>query len=299
MRYGRFLVLTVFLVLPAQAGAQDGMRVVAGRVRDQKARKIAGAEVLDAERRLLGTSDRDGWFSVRLPAEAPSISFRRIGYRPAAFALPKGWGLTDTVTVLLTESAQALPDLEVEAKAWKPVRYAGTTKYDDLFRRQRLGIGSYLSREDLDRKPAIQTLELLQGIPGVRITIGPPGLEWGNNITIARCSGSSSKVNVYVDGARMIGGAGLLSQETSAATVDRKISPFDRSTSGSAFGSGGTPRDVIEKLNRIPPGDIEMIEVYRGASQLPAEFHDDGCAAIAVWTRWNAPVETRDSSRSP
>ncbi len=298
MKSASFLLSAVLLLLTAHANAQDVMRVVAGRVRDQKARKIAGAEILDAERRLLGTSDRDGWFSVRLPVEAPSITFRRIGYLPAAFALPKGWGITDTVTVLLTEAAQVLPDVEVEAKAWKPVRYAGTTKYDDLFRRQRLGLGWYLSRADLDRRPAIQTLELLRGIPGVRLTIGPPGLEGGSNITITRCSGSSSKVNVYLDGVRMIGGAGQLAP-AAAAAVDRKISPFDRSTSGPVFGSGGTPRDVIEKLNRIPPGDIEMIEVYRGAAQLPAEFHDDGCAAIAVWTRWNAPVETRDSSRSP
>ena len=190
-----------------------------------------------------------------------------------------------------------LPDLEVEAKAWKPVRYAGTTRYDDFFRRQRLGLGWYLSRADLDRRPAIQTLELLQGIPGVRVTIGPPGLEWGNNLQIIRCSGWGTKVSVYVDGARMIGSAPPASKEEAAA-VDRKSSPFGRAT-GNAFGSGGAPRDVIEKLNRIPPGDIEMIEVYRGAGQLPAEFHDDGCAAIAVWTRWNAPVETRDSSRSP
>ena len=128
MRSGRFLLFTALLLLPGQADAQDVLRVVAGRVRDQKARKIAGAEVLDAERRLLGTSDRDGWFSVRLPAEAANITFRRIGYRPAAFTFPKGWGLTDTVTVLLTEAPQVLPDLEVEAKAWKPLRYSGTTK---------------------------------------------------------------------------------------------------------------------------------------------------------------------------
>lgn len=293
----RFLTLAVLLALPARVGAQEDTRLVAGRVRDHKARKIAGAEVLDAERRLLGTSDRDGWFSVRLPAEAQSITFRRIGYKPAAFAFPKGWGLTDTVSVILTEAAQVLADLEVEAKAWKPVRYAGTTKYDDLFRRQRVGLGWYLSRADLDRRPAIQTLELLQGIPGVRVTIGPPGLEWGNNIKITRCTGSSSKVNVYVDGARLIGAASAPAQETYA--VDPNGSPFGPRGKGSAFGSGGTPRDVIEKLNRIPPSDIEMIEVYRGASQLPAEFHDDGCAAIVVWTRWNAPVETRDSSKSP
>ncbi len=267
--------------------AQDSLRVVAGRVRDQKARKLAGAEVLDAERRILGTTDADGWFAVRLPSTAPSISFRRIGFKPAGFMFPKGWGLTDTVTVFLTETPQELPDLEVEAKPWKPVRYAGTTKYDGFFRRQRLGLGSYLSREQLNRRPVIQTLEFLQTLPGVRVTVGPPGLDWANNLKITRCSGPSSKATVWVDGVRLLGGP------PAAANVqlgDTRV--------GVTFGgSNETPRDVIEKLSRIAPADIEMIEVYRGAGQLPAEFHEDGCAVIAVWTRWNAPVETRDGAR--
>jgi hypothetical protein len=231
----RFLyLLSIWAFAPAQS-AQDSLRVVAGRVRDQKARKLAGAEVMDAERRILGTTDADGWFA---------------------------WGLTDTVTVFLTEAAQSLPDLEIEARPWKPVRYAGTPKYDDFFRRQRLGLGSYLSREQLDRKPAIQTLEYLQGIPGVRITIGPPGAESANNIKIVRCSGSGAKVTVWVDGVRLIG---------------RAPKPDDPGPTTAFGASSETPRDVIDMLNRIPPADIEMIEVYRD--------------------RWNAPVETRDSVR--
>jgi hypothetical protein len=30
-----------------------------------------------------------------------------------------------------------------------------------------------------------------------------------------------------------------------------------------------------------------MVEVYRGVSQIPADFDRDACAVIAVWTRWN------------
>jgi hypothetical protein len=278
-----FTVLPLLVgALPIALGAQDSLRLVAGRVRDDKARKLAGAEILDSERRILGTSDSDGWFSVKLPAAAQTIGFRRVGFKPAAFTFPKGWSLADTVTVLLTAAPQLLADLEVEARPWKPLRYAGTTKYDGLFRRQRLGLGSFLSREELDRRPAIQTLELLQGLPGVRISVGPPGLESNSNIQIARCSGSGSKVTVWVDGARLIGGP-------------MSEAPKDKPTGvGIRFGSSGeTASTVIEMLSRIPPGDIEMIEVYRGASQIPAEFHEDGCAVIAVWTRWNGPVETR------
>ena len=42
---------------------------------------------------------------------------------------------------------------------------------------------------------------------------------------------------------------------------------------------------VGEMLDRINPAQIELIEVYRGVSDLPGEFHDDNCAAIVIWTK--------------
>lgn len=263
---------------------QDTVRVVSGRVRDAKARKIAGVEVLDPGRRVIGTSDADGWFSVTLSLASQTIGFRRVGYRPAIFTLSKTPNPVDTVTVMLAEAPQILPDLTAEVKAWKPVRYAGTLKYDDVFRRRRLGLGTYISREEIDRIAAINTLEYLQGVPGVRVTVGPPGVAGASNIRITRCNGWGSKITVYVDGSRVVGGDATESPPPTAG--QRK---FDNGME--------RPVDVIEKLSRIAPSDIEMIEVFRGASQLPAEFHDDGCAAIAIWTRWNAPIEKRDTTR--
>ncbi len=40
-----------------------------------------------------------------------------------------------------------------------------------------------------------------------------------------------------------------------------------------------------EALGLIHPNDVEAIEIYRGLSQIPAEFLDDSCAAIVIWTR--------------
>jgi hypothetical protein len=42
---------------------------------------------------------------------------------------------------------------------------------------------------------------------------------------------------------------------------------------------------VGEMLDRINPGDIEMMEIYRGPGELPAEYNDGNCGAIAIWTR--------------
>lgn len=44
---------------------------------------------------------------------------------------------------------------------------------------------------------------------------------------------------------------------------------------------------VVEMLDRLNPADLEMIEIYRGPSQIPGVYHWDGCAVIALWTKWN------------
>lgn len=38
-------------------------------------------------------------------------------------------------------------------------------------------------------------------------------------------------------------------------------------------------------LNSISPAQIEGIEVYQGAAQLPAEAKGNACAAIFIWLK--------------
>jgi len=75
-------------------------------------------------------------------------------------------------------------------------------------------------------------------------------------------------VSVFVDGVR---------------EVAASLSPSAASGPAPAF----SEEPEIEILSRINPADIEMIEVFRGASEIPAVFHWNGCAVIAIWTRWN------------
>jgi len=46
-------------------------------------------------------------------------------------------------------------------------------------------------------------------------------------------------------------------------------------------------REKLEAVLRLSPSQIEGVEVYKGAAQLPAEFggSDAECGVIAVWTR--------------
>ena len=228
---------------------------ITGRVRDRMGRPVAGAEVVVNRREIRSTSGPTGVFSIVVSKGDSTVGFRRIGYKPVILSV---WPLplaADTFDVELEPSAVELPDIILSAPASKPLRYASTSKYDEVFTRMKLGAGSFIGRDDIDRKFAMSTLELLQGVAGVRVTTGNPGIREANQIRFVRCP-QPRAIGVYLDGTRLI----PQSDDDSPA---------------------------VEMLSRINPADVEMIEVYRGPSEIPAVYHWDGCAVIAVWTKWN------------
>ncbi len=44
----------------------------------------------------------------------------------------------------------------------------------------------------------------------------------------------------------------------------------------------GNPNEILSSIN---PADVEAVEIYRGPSELPAEFTENNCAAVVVWSR--------------
>ena len=42
---------------------------------------------------------------------------------------------------------------------------------------------------------------------------------------------------------------------------------------------------IRQLLSSIPVSTIQLLEVYTGVSRIPAEFVDDACAGIALWTK--------------
>ncbi len=153
------------------------------------------------------------------------------------------------MAIFLIAGAFDLPDVTVTVKSAKPIEYANTAKYDEFFRRKQVGLGRYLSRRDIDRKAASQTVSLILGLPGVRVMLGVPGVS-PTHVWFRGCT----QVSVWVDG--------------------WMLSPQAR-----------TPAELGELLDRIHPLVIEMIEVYDSPAVMQAEFLGDSCAAIAIWTR--------------
>ena len=73
-------------------------------------------------------------------------------------------------------------------------------------------------------------------------------------IVFGKCNTSmpgAARVQVYVNGARL-------------------------------FAPGDSPEKI---LKLVAPADIELMEVYTGVARLPAEYINDACAVIAIWTK--------------
>lgn len=233
-----------------------------GRVTDRFRHPLEAVEVIVNRREVRGVTGPSGVFTLEITPVDSTIAFRRIGFRPAVFSITPLPSSADTLLVQLEASAIQLTEITVSAEATKPLRYAYTTKYDDVFRRQRIGLGTLVTRQTIDARLGVSTDQLLDGIAGVHVWNGPP-----KRLRFARCQ-QPGGITVFIDGVLQNSGQ----------------------NSGPTFksGRGYAPADMepdIEVLSRINPGAIEMIEVFRGPSEIPAEFHWNGCAVIAIWTR--------------
>ena len=246
----------------AQSAALTG-RVLAG------GQPIALAEVGVVDGYVTVASGRDGRYLLHGIGPGRTVVFARaIGYRWATAVLVLTAGDTLEHSFELQPAAVTLPELTTEAKWAKPGRLAHTTKYDDFYRRRKLGLGTFLTRDQIDRANAIRSFELLRGVAGVKVTWNPPGVP-GTEVRFSRCTEFPPRISVWLDGAKL---------------MYRPPPPLPDDWGGlkwraDAWGAW------VELFDVVRPSDIEAIEVFRGVAQIPAEFLDDSCAAVAIWTR--------------
>jgi hypothetical protein len=265
----RSVVLCTALVLstlnaPRHLAAQaDTSKVmISGTVIDPSRHPIEGAEV-----RVVGTaasvmSSPMGTFRLYgKRGKELLVQIRRPGYRAQLIKLTGDW----SGTVLLEPGTFELPEIQVTARWAKPARYAGTTKYDDYFRRRRQGLGLFINREEIEIRNPLQTVEIFQGRPGVKTGVQPIGVMGGSVLMFSRCSGIPPLVNVYVDGRKQY-------PDTPAPGTAWEIATQLKAVAG-------------QMVNQVNPADIEFVEIFRGPGELPPEFNDGNCGAIAIWTR--------------
>jgi hypothetical protein len=243
-------VMSIDLGLPLDATAR-----VVGIVRTAG----DGTPVHGAEVRLTGMaqqsalSDRDGGFTFnRVPVGTWQISARHPELGTAAGGLEVGTaGSTSRVELRVHPSPIAIEPIVVTAEQSGPGVLAPV--YDRVRRQQLLGLGQFLDRDAIEEQAGASRITSLIGrMPGISLRHvaggGPADYELHSRI--------GCPMLIFVDG--------------------RRIYPPRLP---------GGPLELIDDYLR--PDEVELIEVYRRASQLPAEFTgtESGCGAVAIWTR--------------
>jgi hypothetical protein len=244
--------------------------------------EAGGAPVEGAEVRFVGTDAKvmtsvDGAFRLIGPRR-PNIlvQIRRPGYSAQLLKLDGDW----RGTILLERGVFQLPEIQVSARYAKPARYAATTKYDDYFRRRRLGLGQFIDHDAIERRLPLRTENILEGQAGIRVNSRPPGSADGTVISFSRCNEFPPAINVYVDGRKLIPeGASLALLNNQSAVMFARPTPAEQELRKRIRAMVG------EMLDRVNPRDIEMVEIFRGPGELPAEFNDGNCGAVVIWTR--------------
>jgi len=248
MRFPRSTLLAAGLAWPCVAGAQ----VVVGTVREEGSRApIPDAEVVLSARIAGGAparavTDSAGAFRAGLSGTGSyTVRVTRIGYvtfvsEPFAVA----GGETVALEIRLGRNAIPLDPLIVTARTTDS-RLAGFHE-----RRHARFFGRYLTREDIDSRPATRTTDLLQSVPGVTLQRVRARGRGDRSLIMMRGPAGNCEPAIYIDGLRV--------QQSADASIDDALNP-----------------DMIEG-----------VEVYTSSAGAPSQFVQPGaCGLVLFWTR--------------
>ena len=271
-----FATLPLLAVLATPLSAQ----VVRGKVLDAATGEpVAQAEVTAAtvEGRGAGRTraGADGAFTLDLRAAGTfRLRAERAGYVPS---------VSDTVAVdpretvevelRISATAVAMEPLRVTARVEPPRRRA--LEMNGFYDRERMGLGKFVRREDLERGRNLNLAQALSRVSGTRI------LQLGVRQFIFFPRNGSP---IFGSAAAARTRGQLNSRPPSGPGTVRCLPLLYVDGSRMTY-------DAYSDINAaVSPEQIEAIEVYRGPSEIPTQYNgpDAMCGVILIWTRHEA-----------
>lgn len=216
-----------------------------GQVRSVDGAPVVGATVsTDAAR---AQTDSLGKFSLPLAvADSTTITVRRLGFARVTFTLPTDSLALLNVDIELAPVARELAQLTVAEE--RVARIPSLERFTER-RREKAGVGTFLTRQDIVKREGMPLSSLLAQSRGVTI-IRPRGAGGRNILRFTRWTqrGRSCAPMVWLD---------------------------------------GIPVKNFE-IDDIPSADVEALELYATAASAPPEF-DTGselaCGVVVIWSR--------------
>jgi hypothetical protein len=246
----RLLACSIGLIAVAGArpsAAQTGAGVLRGVVVDSAdGALIENADILAASIKQVARTNAKGQFTLsKVPKGELEITIRRLGYKPQEETIVLSGGEHDSVKVSLVAQPAVLDAVAVDAS--ERHRRQGI---EDFYVRQTQGIGTYITRQQLEQLRSTESTEALRNVPGIQLFRTRNGNNTVRFIGTSSINHRDCPPNLWLDGQRV----------------------------------------TNMELDQIPANDIEGIELYRGAATTPAQFWQGStqntfCGTIVVWSR--------------
>lgn len=259
MRTSIGLALAVLAFMPLHVVGQS----IRGRVLETGSTRAIPAtqiQLLDSSNEVIAaaTADDSARFALDVPqAGEYRLRLERLGYTTAVVGPIRvsSTGVTE-VTLRLGVDAVPLDALTIEAEARTPwLDRVG------FYERRKLGLGHFIERDDIVKRAPRKLTDLFRGIAGVRVVTVP----------------HVSDLELRAGGADSFGmrGAGNLRCRPPIFLDGLLVSHSKVEISGRY------------DLDSILPTDIEAIEVYASASQVPPQYGGahSACGVVLLWTR--------------
>lgn len=172
-----------------------GTARLSGRVRDAADRPVPRANVTVRGSASAALTEEDGTFSLaNLPAGTRSVQVRAIGYEPRTVAVRLLSGRSVAARLVLDKRVDVLAAVKVVGT---PAPARDITGFLD---RKRQGMGSYLTREDIEKRSPITVTDALRVMPGLQVV--PSGMGRSSIRGRGGCAPA-----VFVDGMQVVDGA--------------------------------------------------------------------------------------------
>ena len=264
------LAVAALLAAPMLANAQGDLE---GRVfaTDSGRRALAGAHVQLPSVNRAGTTDSTGRFAISdLPAGRHLVVVGKLGFRPESTFV-----MIPEAQVLVQEFVLRGPVTELaEVKVVGAASHPDLSGFDD---RHREGIGRFIDRASLSKIENRTTSMVLSTLAGVRVWQG------SNQAWVSSTRAISSKSCGFC--------AGSIDEYLRPEDIQAGARPscyMDVYVDGTqVYQYGVKPPMPLFNVNSIPPEQIEGIEAYSSASQVPVRFNKtgSGCGVLVIWTR--------------
>ena len=241
--------------------------IVGTVVDDATAAAVEGALVGIGETGFEAVTTHDGAFRLDgVPAGSVTLRVQHVAYGERTARIAVESGRVFDVELRLTPEPIEVDTLAVRIVAERSLRLDVSGFYERRRWMEALGLGHFMTRDEIERRRPLELSHLLGDVPRVDFIRACPSGRCAVPIvsgTASSCGNVKSRGDIgpslYVDGHHV----------------------------RLAVGAAGAGARVLGIDEIARPADVAGIEVYTGLGDLPGEFADPNaqrCGAIVIWT---------------